>query len=129
VVSAGCHSSVRGGAHKWAPPLAYEKLETNWYLICWSAVWDVETPQDRPDSEMEAIVRDRVEKALDLVRPSLQADGGNVELVDVDEATGVVKVKLVGACGSCPMSQMTLRMGVERVLREQVPEVKEVVAL
>lgn len=78
---------------------------------------------------MEAIVRDRVEKALDSVRPSLQADGGNVELVDVDEATGVVKVKLVGACGSCPMSQMTLRMGVERVLREQVPEVKEVVAL
>ena len=45
VVSAGCHSSVRGGAHKWAPPLAYEKLEPNWYLICWSAVWDVETPQ------------------------------------------------------------------------------------
>jgi Fe-S cluster biogenesis protein NfuA len=72
-------------------------------------------------------VRDEVEKALDLVRPALVADGGNVELVDVDEATGVVKLKLVGACGSCPMSQMTLRMGVERVLREQVPAVKEVV--
>jgi Fe-S cluster biogenesis protein NfuA len=72
-------------------------------------------------------MKDQVEKALDLVRPALIADGGNVELVDVDEATGVVKLKLVGACGSCPMSQMTLRMGVERVLREQVPEVKEVV--
>ena len=68
----------------------------------------------------------RVEKALDLIRPALQNDGGNVELVDVDEATGSVKVKLVGACGSCPMSQMTLRMGVERVLKEQIPEIVEV---
>jgi len=71
-------------------------------------------------------VRDRVEKALDKIRPALQADGGNVELVDVDEAKGVVKLKLVGACGSCPMSQMTLRMGVERVLREDIPEITEV---
>jgi len=63
-------------------------------------------------------VKDRVEKALDLIRPALQNDGGNVELVDVDETAGVVKVKLVGACVSCPMSQMTLRMGVERVLKE-----------
>ena len=74
-------------------------------------------------------MRDRVEKALDRIRPALQNDGGNVELVDVDEAAGVVKVKLVGACGSCPMSQMTLRMGVERVLKEQIPEIKEVVAV
>lgn len=74
-------------------------------------------------------MKDRVEKALDLIRPALQNDGGNVELVDVDEAAGVVKVKLVGACGSCPMSQMTLRMGVERVLRDEIPEVKEVVAV
>ena len=66
-------------------------------------------------------MRDKVEKSLDRIRPALQNDGGNVELVDVDEATGVVKVKLVGACGSCPMSQMTLRMGVERVLREDIP--------
>jgi Fe-S cluster biogenesis protein NfuA len=74
-------------------------------------------------------VKEDVEKALDLIRPALQNDGGDVELVDVDEATGTVKVKLVGACGSCPMSQMTLRMGVERVLKEQVPEIKEVVAV
>jgi Fe-S cluster biogenesis protein NfuA len=71
-------------------------------------------------------VKDRVEKALDKIRPALQADGGDVELVDVDEAKGVVRLKLVGACGSCPMSQMTLRMGVERVLREEIPEITEV---
>jgi len=71
-------------------------------------------------------VRDRVEKALDKIRPALQNDGGNVELVDVDEEKGIVTVKLVGACGSCPMSQMTLRMGVERVLKEEIPEITEV---
>ncbi len=74
-------------------------------------------------------MRDRVEKSLDRIRPALENDGGNVELVDVDEEKGVVKVKLVGACGSCPMSQMTLRMGVERVLREDIPEITEVVAV
>lgn len=74
-------------------------------------------------------MKDRVEAALDKIRPALEADGGNVELVDVDEANGIVKVKLVGACGSCPMSQMTLRMGVERVLREDIPEITEVQAV
>lgn len=74
-------------------------------------------------------MKERVEQALDLIRPALQNDGGNVELVDVDEVNGIVKVKLVGACGSCPMSQMTLRMGVERVLKEQIPEIVEVVAV
>jgi Fe-S cluster biogenesis protein NfuA len=74
-------------------------------------------------------VKDRVEKSLDRIRPALQNDGGNVELIDVDESKGIVKVKLVGACGSCPMSQMTLRMGVERVLREDIPEITEVVAV
>lgn len=70
-------------------------------------------------------MREAVEKALNLVRPALQADGGDVELVDVTEA-GVVRVKLTGACGSCPMSTMTLKMGVERVLKEQVPGVTSV---
>ena len=74
-------------------------------------------------------MKEKVEKALDLIRPALQNDGGDVELVDVDEANGIVKVKLVGACGSCPMSQMTLRMGVERVLKEEIPEIAEVVAV
>jgi len=69
-------------------------------------------------------MREIVEKALEKVRPALQADGGDVELIDV--VNGVVKVKLTGACGSCPMSQMTLKMGVEKILKQQVPEVKSV---
>ncbi len=74
-------------------------------------------------------MKDKVEKALESVRGYLQADGGDVELVDVDENEGVVKVRLTGACGSCPMSQMTLQMGVERVIKQQVPEVKRIVAV
>jgi len=73
-------------------------------------------------------MRDRVEKALDKVRPMLAADGGNVELVDVTK-DGVVKLKLTGTCGCCPMSQMTLKMGVEKILKAEVPEIKEVVAI
>ena len=73
-------------------------------------------------------MEEKVRTALGKIRPSLNADGGDVELV---EATpdGVVKVKLTGACGGCPMSQMTLKMGIERVLKEEVPEVKEVVGV
>jgi Fe-S cluster biogenesis protein NfuA len=74
------------------------------------------------------MMREKVEVALSKIRPLLEADGGGVELVEVD-STGVVKVKLTGACGGCPMSQMTLRMGIERILKEEVPEVKEVVAV
>ncbi len=70
---------------------------------------------------------EEVEKALELIRPALQADGGDVELVEVS-GDGVVKVRLKGACGSCPMSTMTLKMGIERTLKEKVPGVKEVVA-
>ncbi|OGS21816.1 MAG: hypothetical protein A3J83_07100 [Elusimicrobia bacterium RIFOXYA2_FULL_40_6] len=73
-------------------------------------------------------MREKVEAALAKVRPSLQADGGDVELVDVSK-DGVVKVKLTGACGHCPMSQLTLKMGIEQVLKEEVPEVKEVIAV
>ena len=73
-------------------------------------------------------MRDRVEKALDKIRPMLMADGGNVELVDVS-ADGVVKLKLTGSCGCCPMSQMTLKNGVEKILKQEVPEVKEIIAL
>ena len=73
-------------------------------------------------------MRDKVEKALEKVRPMLMADGGNVDLIDVN-SDGVVKLKLKGSCGCCPMSQMTLKMGIERILKEEVPEVKEVVAI
>ncbi len=68
----------------------------------------------------------KVEEALKQVRPSLQRDGGDIELISVDE-NGTVKVRLRGACGSCPMSTMTLKMGVEKYLKQQIPEVKEVV--
>jgi Fe-S cluster biogenesis protein NfuA len=74
------------------------------------------------------MLREDVEKILERIRPSLQADGGDVELVEVDEE-GVVKVRLRGACGSCPMSQMTLKMGIERTLKKEVPEVSEVVSV
>ena len=73
-------------------------------------------------------MKDKVEAALKKIRPSLQADGGSVELVDVSPE-GVVKVRLTGACSGCPMSQMTLKMGIERLIKKEVPEVKEVVAL
>jgi Fe-S cluster biogenesis protein NfuA len=74
------------------------------------------------------MLKEKVQRALEKVRPSLQADGGDVQLVDVDE-NGVVKVKLMGACGGCPMSQMTLKMGIEKVLKQNVPEVKSVVSV
>jgi len=68
-----------------------------------------------------------VEGVLDKIRPSLIQDGGNVELVDVDN--GTVKVKLTGACDGCPMAAMTLKMGIEQLLKQEIPEVKEVVAV
>ena len=71
-------------------------------------------------------MREQVEEILNLVRPQLQADGGDIELVDVEE-DGTVKVKLLGACHGCPMSQMTLAWGVERVLKERVSGVTKVV--
>ena len=73
-------------------------------------------------------MKEKVEAALGKVRPALQADGGDVELVEVTPE-GIVKVKLTGACRGCPMSQMTLKMGIERVLRQEVPEIKEVVGV
>ncbi|MFH0826572.1 MAG: NifU family protein [Candidatus Omnitrophota bacterium] len=73
-------------------------------------------------------MKEKVEKALEKVRPMLAADGGNVDLVEVTQ-DGVVKLKLTGTCGCCPMSQMTLKMGIEKILKQEVPEVKEVIAL
>ena len=72
-------------------------------------------------------MKEKVEAALEKIRPSLRADGGDVELVDVQD--GIVTVRLTGACGSCPMSTMTLRMGVEQVVKQEVPEIKELVAV
>jgi Fe-S cluster biogenesis protein NfuA len=76
--------------------------------------------------EVYIMLRDRVEEALDGIRPALQADGGDVELVDIDEENGIVTVQLQGACSGCPSAQITLAMGVERAIKEKVPEIKEV---
>ena len=73
------------------------------------------------------MTNENVQVVLNKIRPSLQADGGDVQLVSVD--AGTVKVKLTGACGGCPMSTMTLKMGIERILKNELPEVKEVVAV
>jgi Fe-S cluster biogenesis protein NfuA len=73
-------------------------------------------------------MREEIQAALDLVRPQLQADGGDAEIVEVTPE-GVVKLRLKGACGGCPMSQMTLKMGIERILKERVPAVKSVEAV
>jgi Fe-S cluster biogenesis protein NfuA len=72
-------------------------------------------------------MKEKVQQVIDQIRPSLQADGGDVELVDISE-DGVVKVRLTGACKGCPMSQMTLKMGIEKYLKKQIPEVKEVIS-
>jgi Fe-S cluster biogenesis protein NfuA len=73
-------------------------------------------------------MKEQVEKALQEVRKMLAADGGDIELVDVS-ADGKVKVRLKGACGCCPMSQMTLKMGVEKFLKKEIPQIKEVIAV
>ena len=72
-------------------------------------------------------MKEKVIEALSEIRPVLQADGGDVELVDIDN--GVVKVRLKGACGSCPMATMTLKNGIEWLLKERVPDIKEIVSV
>jgi Fe-S cluster biogenesis protein NfuA len=73
-------------------------------------------------------MKEEVKKVIDRIRPSLQADGGDVELIDVGD-DGVVKVRLVGACQGCPMAQMTLKNGIEKSLKQEVPAVKSVVSV
>lgn len=101
---------------------------------CWSILSVVDlTAQPGPDYSLTGEIkgggkmREDVQTALEKIRPALQADGGDVELVDVED--GIVSVRLTGACGGCPMSTLTLKMGIERVLREQVPDVREVVSV
>ncbi|MGE5673104.1 MAG: NifU family protein [Mycobacterium leprae] len=75
----------------------------------------------------EETLYQRVDRALDQIRPAIRMDGGEVELIDVEE--GIAKVRMVGACGGCPMSTMTLKMGIERAIRQAVPEVHSVEAV
>ena len=77
----------------------------------------------------EGTPREKIEAALDAIRPALRSDGGDVELIDFDEEDGVVQLRLMGACGSCPVSTLTLRQGIERRLMMAVPEVKAILAL
>lgn len=72
-------------------------------------------------------MRDKVEQTIQAIRPAIQADGGDIQLQDVDESTGVVTIELVGACVSCPASTMTLKAGIERILKDRVEGVTEVV--
>nr|PZN73392.1 MAG: hypothetical protein DIU55_03450 [Bacillota bacterium] len=75
----------------------------------------------------EETLFERVERALDLIRPAIRMDGGEVELVSVED--GVARIRMVGACGGCPMSTMTLKMGIERAVRQHVPEIRAVEAV
>ena len=72
-------------------------------------------------------MRTQVEETIEVIRPELQADGGDIELREVDEATGIVTVKLVGACGTCPASTQTLKAGIERIMRDRIDGITEVV--
>jgi len=75
------------------------------------------------------MMKEKVNEVLDKIRGMLYADGGNIELVDVDEKEGIVKVRLTGACMGCPMSSQTLKNGVEKMLKEEIPEIKSVVSV
>ena len=72
-------------------------------------------------------MREQVERTIEVIRPALQADGGDIVLRDVDETTGIVTVELVGACGTCPVSTQTLKAGIERIMRDRVDGITEVV--
>ncbi len=74
-------------------------------------------------------MRDQIEKILEQIRPALRMDGGGIELIDIDEVNGIVKVKMQGACVGCPMSQMTLKMGVEAAICSAIPSIREVVSV
>ncbi len=74
-------------------------------------------------------MKEKVKNTIEKIRPYLQADGGDIELIDVDEKNGVVKVRLLGVCGGCPMSMITLKQGVEQIIKKEIPEIKEVIAV
>ncbi len=76
-----------------------------------------------------ANVRDKLLETIEIIRPALQADGGDIVVKDVNEETGVVSVELVGACGTCPISTQTMKAGIERILRDRVEGVTEVIAV
>ena len=86
-------------------------------------------PPRSKENEGDNSLKEKVETEMAKIRPSLQADGGDAELVEVNEKTGIVKIRLTGHCAGCPMSQMTLKNGIERILKSAIPEVKSVIAV
>ena len=104
-----------------AAPLAWVRFRTNVRIM-------MEDGRSDTAPGTDGVLRERVEAVLDGIRPMLQRDGGDVELVDVD-AEGVVQVRLRGACSGCPHSAMTLAFGIEQQLKEQIPEVTRVVSV
>ena len=82
-----------------------------------------------PEPSTTPTLKERVTQHVETLRRYVQADGGDIELVNVDESTGVVSIRLQGACRGCPGAAMTLKMGIERALREREPGVKEVIAV
>ena len=90
---------------------------------CRALAWDVDPSTG---SSEEFVVRDKVAEVIEVVRPAIQADGGDITLLDVDEAAGIVTVELSGACVSCPASTVTLKAGIERIMKDRVPGVTEV---
>ena len=125
VVFSACSITDRFDVHKIARRASVQPV---FYIPVLKATFtdplDTETKMSKTD--IENLVKEKVEEVLSKIRPSLMADGGDVQLVDVED--GVVKVKLTGACAGCPMSQMTLKMGIEKLLKKEIPEVKEVVS-
>ena len=86
-------------------------------------------PTDAPAEAQDGGFHSQLAETIEAIRPALQADGGDMSLVSVDEATGVVEIQLAGACGTCPASTFTLKAGVERILKDRVPGITEVRAL
>jgi Fe-S cluster biogenesis protein NfuA len=99
-------------------------------LFPWSRIVLIDLLQwSTSQPEGHTTMRAQVEECIEVIRPALQADGGDIELRDVNEATGVIQVSLVGACGTCPASTQTLKAGIERIMRDRVDGVTEVVAV
>jgi len=94
------------------------------YAICWQQRLPNGSHFLEAINQREVIMKEKVQESIDKIRPMLQADGGDVELVDVVD--GVVTVRLQGACAGCPMSQMTLKNGIERMLKQEIPQIKSV---
>jgi Fe-S cluster biogenesis protein NfuA len=85
--------------------------------------------ENATDAVLEMTPRQRIEEVLDAIRPALRTDGGDVEFIDYDEEDGIVQLRLMGACGSCPVSMLTLKQGIERRLMMAVPEIRGISAL